>query len=84
MNVAMNVLFIGGGNMADALIGGMLKNGFAPAPAARGRGGRRRAPAPRRQYRSSARRGAQALRPGDVVVFAVKPQQMKEAARFRA
>ena len=31
MNVAMNVLFIGGGNMADALIGGMLKSGFAPA-----------------------------------------------------
>ena len=30
MNVAMNVLFIGGGNMADALIGGMLKSGFAP------------------------------------------------------
>ena len=29
VNVAMNVVFIGGGNMADALIGGLLKSGFA-------------------------------------------------------
>jgi pyrroline-5-carboxylate reductase len=28
VNVAMNVVFIGGGNMADALIGGLLKSGI--------------------------------------------------------
>ena len=29
MNAAMNVVFIGGGNMADALIGGQLKSGLS-------------------------------------------------------
>ena len=27
----MKITFLGGGNMANALIGGMLKQGFAPA-----------------------------------------------------
>jgi len=83
MNVAMNVVFIGGGNMADALIGGLLKSGFAAnqlrAVEVNGDARRRLADkhgvacfdAPQKAYR-----------PGDVVVFAVKPQQMQEAARF--
>jgi len=83
MNVAMNVVFIGGGNMADALIGGMLKNGFAPgqlrAIEVDGAARRRLADKYGVECHDEARR---ALRPGDVVVFAVKPQQMKEAARF--
>ena len=83
MNVAMNVVFIGGGNMADALIGGMLKSGFAPgqlrAVEVDGAARRRLADKYRVECYDESRK---ALRPGDVVVFAVKPQQMKEAARF--
>jgi pyrroline-5-carboxylate reductase len=83
MNVAMNVVFIGGGNMADALIGGMLKSGFAPgqlrAVEVDGAARRRLADKYRVECYDEPRK---ALRPGDVVVFAVKPQQMKEAARF--
>ncbi len=83
MNVAMNVVFIGGGNMADALIGGMLRNGF--------HAGQLRAVevdgAARRRlfekYRVECLGAARGMiRPGEVVVFAVKPQQMQEAARF--
>ena len=83
MNVAMNVLFIGGGNMADALIGGMLKSGFAPAQlrAVEVDGAARRRLFEKYHIECLAEaRGA--ARPGDVVVFAVKPQQMQEAARF--
>jgi pyrroline-5-carboxylate reductase len=79
----MNVVFIGGGNMADALIGGMLKNGFAAdqlrAVDVSGDARRRLADKYRVECFDEARK---AQRPGDVVVFAVKPQQMKEAARF--
>jgi pyrroline-5-carboxylate reductase len=83
MNVAMNVLFIGGGNMADALIGGMLKSGFAAAQlrAVEVDGAARRRLSEKYGVECLAEsRGA--VRPGEVVVFAVKPQQMKEAARF--
>jgi len=79
----MSVVFIGGGNMADALIGGMLKNGFAAdqlrAVDVSGDARRRLAEKYRVECFDEARK---ALRAGDVVVFAVKPQQMREAARF--
>lgn len=83
MNVAMNVVFIGGGNMADALIGGMLKNGFSPAQlrAVEVSGDARRRLADKHRI-ACFDAAAKAYRPGDVVVFAVKPQQMQEAARF--
>lgn len=79
----MNITFIGGGNMADALLGGLLGRGFAPASlrvveidaAARERVERKY---PGLRAFASAR---EALRAGDIVVFAVKPQQMKEAVR---
>lgn len=83
MNVKLNVVFVGGGNMADALIGGMLRNGFAPSQlrAVDVNGDARR--------KLSERHGIacfdapqKAARPGDIVVFAVKPQHMQEAARF--
>lgn len=83
MNVAMNVVFIGGGNMADALIGGLLKSGLSAqqlrAVEIDGAARRRLADKYRIECVDEARK---ALRPGDIVVFAVKPQQMKEAARF--
>lgn len=79
----MNITFIGGGNMADALLGGLLGKGFAPASlrvvdidaASRGR---LESKYPGLKAYASAR---EALRTGDIVVFAVKPQQMKEAVR---
>lgn len=76
----MTTTFIGGGNMAGALIGGMLARGFDagtiqvvdPAPAARARLGAL---------------GVQGFAsidalpaPGEVVVLAVKPQQLRTAA----
>jgi pyrroline-5-carboxylate reductase len=83
MNVQMNVLFIGGGNMADALIGGLLKSGFAAGQlrAVEVSGEARRRLADRHGiacYDATQK----ASRDGDVVLFAVKPQQMQEAARF--
>ena len=76
----MKIVFLGGGNMANALIGGMVKQGFSAADihvielneAARAK--------------LAASYGVQTLAsaeqaPGspDIVVLAVKPQQMKEA-----
>ena len=83
MNFAMNVVFIGGGNMADALIGGLLKNGFSAsqlrAVEVNGDARRRLADKHRVECFDAPQK---AYRPGDVIVLAVKPQQMKEAARF--
>jgi len=79
----MNVVFIGGGNMADALIGGLLKSGFAASQlrAVEVDGAARRRLSDKYRIECAAEaRGT--IRPGEVVVFAVKPQQMKEAARF--
>jgi pyrroline-5-carboxylate reductase len=83
VNVAMNVLFIGGGNMADAMIGGMLKSGFAAGQlrvVEVDGAARRRLNEKYRVECLAEVRGA--ARPGEVVVFAVKPQQMQEAAQF--
>ena len=83
MNVTTNVVFVGGGNMADALIGGMLKSGFAPgqvrAVEVDGAARRRLFEKYRIECLAEARG---AIRAGEVVVFAVKPQQMREAASF--
>ena len=83
MNIAMNVVFIGGGNMADALIGGLLKSGIEASQvrAVEVDGAARRRLSDKYRIECAAEaRGT--IRAGEVVVFAVKPQQMKEAARF--
>jgi pyrroline-5-carboxylate reductase len=83
VNVPMNVVFIGGGNMADALIGGLLASGFSPnqlrAVDVNGDARRRLADKHRIACFDTPQK---ACRAGDVIVFAVKPQQMQEAAHF--
>ena len=81
----MNITFIGGGNMADALISGLLRNKreFRPehvrvveiVPDARKRLEARH---PGVKCFSEA---FKALRDDDVIVFAVKPQDMRNAAK---
>ncbi len=77
----MNITFIGGGNMAEALIGGLLARGF--------RAGELRAveisPEQREKLAntygvSCVAKAQDAIRDGDIIVFAVKPQQLREAA----
>lgn len=76
----MKISFLGGGNMANALIGGMLKQGFAASdisvidPGAEARGSLATT------YAINCVESADMLAEvGDLLVLAVKPQQMKEA-----
>jgi pyrroline-5-carboxylate reductase len=79
-----SAVFIGGGNMATALAGGMLARGHAPTsigiveplPAQRDRLGARLP-----GVALFAEASADALAGAALVVFAVKPQQMRAAAR---
>ncbi|MCK2087222.1 pyrroline-5-carboxylate reductase [Thauera aromatica] len=76
----MNITFLGGGNMASALIGGLLERGFAAAGIQvieLGAEGRERLTA-RFGVRAVAAADATALA-CDALVLAVKPQQMKAA-----
>jgi pyrroline-5-carboxylate reductase len=76
------IAFIGGGNMASALIGGLIDDGMDPGTIA--------VADPDRQRREALSSGfsvqttesnEQAAKGADVVVFAVKPQILKDVAR---
>jgi pyrroline-5-carboxylate reductase len=76
----MRILFLGGGNMATALIGGMLQQGFQPhelrvvdvSEQARER--------LQRQFRVNASAALEGDISEDAVLLAVKPQQMRALA----
>ena len=77
----MKVTFIGGGNMAQAIIGGLLRKGFERASITVVE------PFDDTRARVSGQFGVRAVasagelaEPADLVVMAVKPQQMREAA----
>ena len=77
----MKVAFIGGGNMAGALIGGMLQAGFnAPEIDVLEIDAARRADLAKRHQVRVHERPADWLQASEVIVLAVKPQQMHEAA----
>jgi len=83
----MTVTFIGGGNMASALIGALLRRGAVAShfsvvdPVAEQRA-RQSARFP--GIRVYAEAVAEAFAQSDLVVLAVKPQQMRDAARAMA
>lgn len=79
----MNITFIGGGNMADALVGGLRRKGFdaASLQVVEIDEGRRRKIEGKYPGVRCLRQARGSIRQDDVVLFAVKPQQMREAAR---
>ena len=76
----MKITFLGGGNMANALIGGMLKNGFAAADITVIEPGGAARDKLAETYAVNCLETAGMLgSAGELLVLAVKPQQMKEA-----
>src|ERR1700736_3613494 len=81
MNNIRRLAFIGGGNMAAALIGGLTKRGLAPARVAVAGPNREQLQRLVRDYGiEAAADNASAVNGAEVVVLAVKPQQMRAVA----
>jgi len=76
----MKIAFVGGGNMASALIGGLVRGGLPAASVWVVEVDPDRLATLKRQYGVEGSTVADAgLRGSDAIVFAVKPQQMREA-----
>ncbi|MBS1159476.1 MAG: pyrroline-5-carboxylate reductase [Proteobacteria bacterium] len=78
----MKITFLGGGNMANALIGGMLKQGFTAADITVIDPGSEARHKLTQSYGVNCLDSAEPLTGvGDLLLLAVKPQQMKDAVR---
>lgn len=77
----MKIFFLGGGNMANALIGGMMRQGFANTDITVVEINEQNRATLKTQYNINtfANAGDCDWRTADVVILAVKPQQMQEA-----
>jgi pyrroline-5-carboxylate reductase len=76
----MRILFVGGGNMATALIGGLLQQGFRPGDLRVVEVSEPTRERLRQQFGVRAIAATDGEITEDVVVLAVKPQQMRAAA----
>ena len=77
----MQITFIGGGNMASALIGGLLKQGWPPASIAAVEIDTQARARLEREFGVRTGADAGAAAGSDCIVLAVKPQQLREVAR---
>lgn len=78
----MNICFIGGGNMAGALIGGMLGKGYAASQIGVVEINAENRARLQAQFGVRATDGlAEGVKGSDIIVLAVKPQQLREVAQ---
>jgi len=79
--VTRKVGFIGGGNMAAAMIGGMLKKGYAASDIDVAETGPERRAWLEHEFGITAHASDDAILAAEVIVLAVKPQQLAEVLR---
>ncbi|QNM95960.1 pyrroline-5-carboxylate reductase [Chitinimonas koreensis] len=80
----MRIVFIGGGNMATAMLGGLLQQGFAAADLSVVEPGAERRAELARDFGVGTVAVEDALPEAEVAVLAVKPQQLAAVAKARA
>jgi pyrroline-5-carboxylate reductase len=77
----MKLGFIGGGNMAAAMIGGLLQKGFAATDIDVAETNPERRAWLAHEFAVAAHENTEAINAADVIVLAVKPQQLSEILR---